>query len=99
MKVRALDSFEHNGPRYEGAIFEVSQQHANLLASKHLVEVVDDSAPLLKEAGEAQPSSASPAGQASPEPIANSQEPGDLEPEVPAPKGRKTWKKGSRRAG
>jgi len=41
MKVQALQSFEHNGPRRRHAEFEVSDTTGEALARKGLVKVID----------------------------------------------------------
>lgn len=44
-KVIALTSFEHHGSRSRGAQFDVSTQHADLLAKRGLVKLAGQSAP------------------------------------------------------
>lgn len=44
-KVIALTSFEHHGSRSRGAQFDVSTQHADLLAKRGLVQLAGEAAP------------------------------------------------------
>lgn len=64
MKVRAIRSFDHNGSRRPGEVFEVSDKYAGELQNAGLVEIARPTMP----AG--QPPIASPAGQALPRRIA-----------------------------
>lgn len=66
MKVRALDSFDHNGKRSPDDVFEVSEHIAAQLVRKGLAEAIDKQGakpPLAEDAGKEQLSSVSPADQ------------------------------------
>ena len=89
MKVRALDSFDHNGLRRKDSIFDVSPQHGKLLANKGLVELLEGGSPLAGPTGAALQSSASQVGQASPEETLSESDNGEAEDETP----RKSWRK------
>lgn len=65
IEVIAITGFEHGGRRRRGEQFFVSEQVATRLKAKRLVAVVEDAAHPMKPAGA--PSSASQAGQASPQ--------------------------------
>lgn len=68
MKVRALDSFDHNGQRHADDVFDVSPHMAALMVHKGLVEALDkggDQLPLDQPTGKEQPLSVSPVDQAS----------------------------------
>jgi len=70
-EVEAIKNFEHTGRRRLGDRFEVSPRIAQALERKRLVKVIDSRERPSKAAGEAQPSSASPVVQASPQTTVN----------------------------
>lgn len=80
--VRAIKSFDHYGLRKRGEEFPVSHIHAKQLHDKGLVVIVGETdADPIQPAGRVLPSSASPAGQASPLTTSSASTPGDTQDE------------------
>lgn len=76
IEVRALASFEHSGKRHRGERFHVTPKQAAQLAAKGLIEkIAEETGDPKVPAGIA--SSASPAGQVSPQTTLNESESGE----------------------
>lgn len=78
--VRAIRSFDHYGMKKRGAEFTVSHIHAKQLKDSGLVVIVGETEQdPIQPAGRVLPSSASPAGQASPLTTSSASAPGGSE--------------------
>lgn len=73
-EVSALTSFEHNGARRRGDVFDVSDNHAKALHKAGLVQIIGAESDPSKAAGAK--SSASPAAPVSPQTTAQKSKPG-----------------------
>lgn len=75
--VKAVTSFEHNGPHKSGDTFTVSDQHARKLRDAGLVDIVGEDGTAHPEKAAGKSSSVSPAARRSEKPTANESGPGE----------------------